>query len=42
VLDERKPIPEKDEDGFIVFPDYPHFRLNLTPKEVSACIPSCE
>jgi hypothetical protein len=27
-------IPEKDRDGVLLFPDYPNFRPNLTPKEV--------
>jgi hypothetical protein len=36
VLDERKPVPEKNGQGELVFEDYPHFRPNLTPKEVGA------
>ena len=34
VLPERKPIPQKNEKGRLVFEDYPNFTPNLTPKEV--------
>lgn len=40
VLDERAPVPEKDEDGCLAFEDHPEFRPNLTPKEVGD-IPGC-
>jgi len=30
----RKPTPERDEDGYLCFVDYPDFHPNLTPKEV--------
>ena len=26
--------PKRDKDGYLIFPDYPEFRPNLTPKEV--------
>jgi hypothetical protein len=32
--DKMKPIPNRNEAGDILFPDYPNFRPNLTPKEV--------
>eukprot|EP00611_Tribonema_gayanum_P027189 TRINITY_DN663_c0_g1_i5.p1 TRINITY_DN663_c0_g1~~TRINITY_DN663_c0_g1_i5.p1 ORF type:complete len:261 (-),score=62.59 TRINITY_DN663_c0_g1_i5:506-1288(-) len=34
VYEERKPIPEKNQHGQLVFDDAPDFRPNLTPKEV--------
>ena len=35
VLDDRKPVPERDAATMeFHFPDYPHFRPNLSPKEV--------
>ena len=32
--DVKKALPTRNEKGELVFPDYPHFRPNLTPKEV--------
>lgn len=29
-----EPIPKRDKEGYLRFPDYPDFRPNLTPKEV--------
>lgn len=34
VYPEMQPIPKKNAKGYLVFPDYPNFRPNLTPKEV--------
>ena len=30
----KQPIPKRRTDGTLEFPEYPHFRPNLTPKEV--------
>jgi hypothetical protein len=32
--DVKKALPTRNAKGELVFPDYPHFRPNLTPKEV--------
>ena len=29
-----QPIPNKNKDGILIFPDYPQFKPNLTPKEI--------
>jgi hypothetical protein len=34
IHEEREPIPSRDSDGCLRFPDFPDFRPNLTPKEV--------
>ena len=34
VFDKVKPPPERNNEGDIMFPDYPNFRPNLTPKEI--------
>ena len=33
-LEFTEPIPTKNAAGQIVFPDFPEFRPNMTPKEV--------
>lgn len=35
ILPKRAAIPKKNADGELIFEDYPNFRPNLTPKEVS-------
>jgi len=30
----NQPIPQKNKDGILIFPDYPQFKPNLTPKEI--------
>lgn len=30
----REPLPGRSSDGYLIFPDYPEFTPNLTPKEV--------
>jgi len=32
--EERQPIPKRNTNGELVFPDYPEFRPNMTPREV--------
>lgn len=34
IYPERQPLPKRNAKGELVFPDYPLFRPNLTPKEV--------
>jgi hypothetical protein len=34
VSTKKQPIPIKNKDGILYFPDYPQFKPNLTPKEI--------
>ena len=34
IYPERQPLPSRNSDNEFVFPDYPAFRPNLSPKEV--------
>ena len=34
MLEKRAAAPKRDERGFLVFADFPHFSTNLTPAEV--------
>eukprot|EP01031_Cornospumella_fuschlensis_P013256 gene13256-16209_t len=34
IYSDRQSLPVRDKKGFLVFPDHPEFRPNLTPKEV--------
>lgn len=38
IHNDRSPelVPDKDEDGYLVFKDHPEFRPNLSPKEVDS------
>jgi hypothetical protein len=41
IHNDRSPelVPDKDEDGYLVFKDHPEFRPNLSPKEVESSSP---